>query len=87
MKNYFLEIWKRYKDNAKEQKMNAIEMRVNNDVVIQNDINDPTNKVYIFVAGVPIMQFVHADKATEQFFSDIKRMYRNKINNIPINNK
>lgn len=84
MNKFFKQLYERYNQRSQLRKEADINRRVNYEVVIRNDKNDSANKVYIFVAGVPVMQLDKMDKATEQFFANIKAMYRNKLMELPI---
>lgn len=62
---------------------------VNSEIVIANDKNDPDNKIYIYVRGVPVALVCDAIKDGEncvlidqvgEFVANIKKMYRNKLN-------
>ena len=77
-------LWKRFQECSKEREAANVEVHINSEVVIRNDTNDPENKIYIFVAGIPVMRIEQVDKNTENFFANIKRMYRNKLNRQPI---
>lgn len=84
MINYFKLLWKRFQQRIKEREDANIEVHINSEVVICNDKNDPENKIYIFVAGIPVMRIEQVDKNTEKFFANIKQMYRNRLNQQPI---
>lgn len=62
---------------------------VNSGIVIANDKNDPDNKIYIYVCGVPVALVCDIVKDGEncvlidqvgEFVANIKKMYRNKLN-------
>lgn len=62
---------------------------VNTDVYIANDKNDPENKIYVYVNGVPVALVCDIVRDGEncvlinqvcEYVSNIKKMYRNKIN-------
>ena len=66
---------------------------VNTDVTIANDPNDPENRIYVFVCGVPIAAVYDVqlfEKNTilidqvGEYVSNIKKMYLNSLNNKPI---
>lgn len=84
MNKFFKQLYERYMQRSQNRKQANIDHQVNYEVVIRNDKNDPSNKVYIFVAGVPVIQLDKMDKTTEQFFANIKAMYRNKLMELPI---
>ena len=69
---------------------------VNTDVTIANDPNDPENRIYVFVGGIPIAEVsdVELDKENtilidqvSDFVANIKKMYLNSLNGKPIQNK
>ena len=66
---------------------------VNTGVTVANDPNDPENKIYVFVGGIPIAEVrdVELDKENTilidhvgEFVANIKKMYLNSLNNKPI---
>lgn len=65
---------------------------VNTDVTIANDPNDPENKIYVFVCGVPIaavydVQLFEKNTMIDhvgEFVANIKKMYLNSLNGKPI---
>ena len=66
---------------------------VNTDVTIANDPNDPENRIYVFVCGVPIAEVRDIELDGEntilidhvgEFVANIKKMYLNSLNNKPI---
>ena len=69
---------------------------VNTDVTIANDPNDPENRIYVFVGGIPIAEVrdveldgdntILIDQVGE-FVANIKKMYLNSLNGKPIQNK
>lgn len=69
------------------------EKTVNTDVTIANDPNDPENRIYVFVCGVPIAAVYDVQLFEEntilidhvgEFVANIKKMYLNSLNNKPI---
>lgn len=82
---------KRYKEWRDTLANNENESRVNSNVYVSND---PENGIYVFVMDVPVIKVVDGnndlgntlpiDKVAE-FVGNIKRMFRNSINNKPIN--
>lgn len=69
---------------------------VNTDVTIANDPNDPENRIYVFVGGIPIAEVRDIELDGEntilidhvsEFVANIKKMYLNSINGKPIKNK
>ena len=69
---------------------------VNTDVTIANDLNDPENRIYVFVGGIPIAEVRDIETDGEntilidhvgEFVANIKKMYLNSLNGKPIQNK
>ena len=69
---------------------------VNTDVTIANDPNDPENRIYVFVGGIPIAEVSDVELDGEntilidhvgEFVANIKKMYLNSLNDKPIKNK
>ena len=69
---------------------------VNADVTIANDTNDPENRIYVFVGGIPIVEVIDVAFDGEntiridqvgEFVANIKKMYLNCLNGKPIKNK
>ena len=69
---------------------------VNTDVTIANDQNDPENRIYVFVGGIPIVEVIDVAFDGEntiridhvgEFVANIKKMYLNSLNGKPIKNK
>lgn len=68
---------------------------VNTDVTIANDPNDPENRIYVFVGGIPIAEVSDVELDGEntvlidhagEFVANIKKMYLNSLNCKPIKN-
>ena len=68
---------------------------VNRDVTIANDPNDPENRIYVFVGGIPIAEVSDVELDGEntvlidhagEFVANIKKMYLNSLNCKPIKN-
>ena len=66
---------------------------VNTDVTIANDPNDPENRIYVFVGGIPIAEVRDIELDGEntilidhvsEFVANIKKMYLNSLNGKPI---
>ena len=66
---------------------------VNADVTIANDANDPENRIYVFVGGIPIAEVGDVELDGEniilidhvgEFVANVKRMYLNSLNGKPI---
>ena len=69
---------------------------VNTDVTIANDQNDPENRIYVFVGGIPMVEMSDVETDGEntmridyvgEFVANIKKMYLNSLNGKPIKNK
>ena len=69
---------------------------VNADVTIANDPNDPENRIYVFVGGIPIAEVSDVELDGEniilidhvgEFVAIVKKMYLNSLNGKPIKNK
>ena len=69
---------------------------VNAGVTIANDPNDPENRIYVFVGGIPIAEVSDVELDGEntilidqvgEFVANIKKMYLNSLNGKPIQNK
>ena len=68
---------------------------VNTDVTIANDPNDPENRIYVFVGGIPIAEVSDVETDGEntilidhvgEFVANVKKMYLNSLNCKPIKN-
>ena len=66
---------------------------VNTDVTIANDPNDPENRIYVFVGGIPIAEVRDVELDGEntilidqvgEYVANIKKMYLNSLNGKPI---
>lgn len=66
---------------------------VNADVTIANDPNDPENRIYVFVGGIPIAEVSDVELDGEntilidqvgEFVANIKKMYLNSLSNKPV---
>ena len=69
---------------------------VNTGVTVANDPNDPENRIYVFVGGIPIAEVRDVELGGEntilidhvsEFVANIKKMYLNSLNGKPIQNK
>lgn len=63
---------------------------VNTGVTVANDPNDPENRIYVFVGGIPIAEVRDVELDSEntilidhvsEFVANIKKMYLNSLNN------
>ena len=66
---------------------------VNRDVTIANDPNDPENRIYVFVGGIPIAEVRDIETDGEntilidhvgEFVANVKKMYLNSLSNKPV---
>ena len=66
---------------------------VNTDVTIANDPNDPENRIYVFVGGIPIAEVSDVELDGEntilidhvgEFVANVKKMYLNSLSNKPV---
>ena len=66
---------------------------VNSEIVIANDPNDPENRIYVFVGGIPIAEVRDVELDGEntilidqvgEFVANIKKMYLNSLSNKPV---
>ena len=66
---------------------------VNAGVTIANDPNDPENRIYVFVGGIPIAEVRDVELDGEntilidqvgEYVANIKKMYLNSLNGKPI---
>ena len=66
---------------------------VNTDVTIANDPNDPENRIYVFVSGIPIAEVTDNELCREntikicnvgEFVANIKKMCLNSLSNKPV---
>lgn len=66
---------------------------VNTDVTIANDPNDPENRIYVFVGGIPIVEVSDVETDGEntiridhvgEYVANIKKMYLNSLSNKPV---
>ena len=62
---------------------------VNSEIVIANDKNDPENKIYVYVKGIPVALVCDVVQDGEncvlidqvgEYVANIKKMYRNRLN-------
>ena len=81
----------------REERNIAIELNnkktVNTDVTIANDPNDPENRIYVFVGGIPIAEVRDVELDGEntilidqvgEFVANIEKMYLNSLSNKPV---
>ena len=61
---------------------------VNSEIVIANDQNDPENRIYVFVGGIPIAEVSDVELDGEntilidqvgEYVANIKKMYLNRL--------
>ena len=81
----------------REKRNTSIELNnkrtVNADVTIANDPNDPENRIYVFVGGIPIAEVRDIELDGEntilidqvgEFVANVKKMYLNSLSNKPV---
>ena len=84
--------FKAFLRKMREERIASIEAETiksaNSEIVIANDKNDPKNKIYIYVCGVPVAHVCDVKQDGEncvlidhvgEFVANIKKMYRNKL--------
>ena len=94
--NPFTAIRKKITEEKRQDAIRETEKSVNSDVYVGNDPKDPNNKIYIFCNGVPVMEVTDDSVVTNstvgisdvaEVLGNIKAMYRNYLNDKPIQNK
>ena len=94
--NPFKFIRKKITDSKEKNELRETERMVNHDVYVGNDPNDPENCIYIFCGGIPVLRVVNDTCVTNnevgidevaEVLGNIKAMYRNYLNDKPIQNK
>lgn len=80
---------RKYKEWRDTLATNENESRVNSNVYVSNDPNDPENGIYVFVMDVPVIKVVDGNndrgntlpiEKVGEFVGNIKRMFRNALN-------
>ena len=91
--NPFKSIRKKITDSKEKNELRETERMVNHDVCVGNDPNDPENRIYVFVGGIPIAEVSDVELDGEntilidhvgEFVANIKKMYLNSLSNKPI---
>ena len=54
MKNPIKYICNYFRKIREEERKRSIERMLNHDICVKNDVNDPDNKIYVFVDDIPI---------------------------------
>ena len=94
--NPFKFIRKKITDSREQSELRETERMVNQNVYVGNDPNDPENGIYIFCGGIPVLRVVNDPCVTNnevgidevaEVLGNIKAMYRNYLNDKPIQNK
>ena len=49
----------------REERKRSIERMLNHDICVKNDVNDPDNKIYLFVGDIPICLITDKDDKSE----------------------
>lgn len=92
----FRSIQRKINDNRKRNELRETERMVNHDVCVGNDPNDPENRIYVFIGGIPIAEVSDVELDGEntilidhvgEFVANVKKMYLNSLNDKPIKNK
>ena len=87
--NSFKSLREKFAEAHRQGTFRETELMVNTDVYVANGKNDPDNKIYIYVCGVPVALVCDIVKDGEncvlidrvgEFVANIKKMYRNKLN-------
>lgn len=94
--NPFKAIRKKITEEKRQDAIRETERMVNSKVYVGNDPKDANNRIYIFCNGVPVMEVADDSVVTNSTVSindvaevlgNIKAMYRNYLNDKPIQNK
>lgn len=85
--------FKAFLSKMREERIASVEAEtiktVNSEIVIANDKNDPENKIYVYVKGVPVALVCNAVRDGEncvlidqvgEYVANVKKMYRNRLN-------
>lgn len=85
--------FKAFLSKMREERIASVEAEtsriVNSEIVIANDKNDPENKIYVYVKGVPVALVCDVVQDGEncvlidqvgEYVSNVKKMYRNRLN-------
>lgn len=87
--NPFKSLREKFSEAHRQGSFREMERIVNTDVYVANDKNDPENKIYVYVNGVPVALVCDVVRDGEncvlidqvgEYVANIKKMYRNKIN-------
>ena len=84
--------FKAFLSKMREERIASVEAEtsriVNSEIVIANDKNDPENKIYVYVKGVPVALVSDAVRVGEncvlidqvgEYVANVKKMYLNKL--------
>lgn len=85
--------FKAFLSKMREERIASVEAEtsriVNSEIVIANDKNDPENKIYVYVKGVPVALVCDVVQDGEncvlidqvgEYVANVKKMYRNRLN-------
>ena len=85
--------FKAFLSKMREERIASVEAEtsriVNSEIVIANDKNDPENKIYVYVKGIPVALVCDVVQDGEncvlidqvgEYVANIKKMYRNRLN-------
>ena len=65
MKNPIKYICNYFRKIREEERKRSIERMLNHDICVKNDVNDPDNKIYLFVGDIPICLITDKDGKSE----------------------
>ena len=65
MKNPIKYICDYFRKIREEERKRSIERMLNHDICVKNDVNDPDNKIYLFVGDIPICLITDKDDKSE----------------------
>lgn len=65
MKNPIKYICDYFRNIREEERKRSIERMLNHDICVKNDVNDPNNKIYLFVGDIPICLITDKDDKSE----------------------
>ena len=91
--NPFKSIRKKITDSREQSELRETERMVNHNVYVGNDPNDPENRIYVFVGGIPIAEVTDNELCREntikicnvgEYVANIKKMYLNSLSNKPV---
>ena len=69
MKNPIKYICDYFRKIREEERKRSIERMLNHDICVKNDVNDPNNKIYLFVGDIPICLIIERTGKNEDDLS------------------